>query len=106
MGESKQNEPFLDENCKPMTLTAQTKFGLTFGQIITLVTYTSLVVWMYANMSWRVSNVEKKQEEFKATIESQAAINTKLIETIDRIDRSVIRIEGKLDLKADKNFTR
>lgn len=92
-------EPLLDSNCKPMTLTGQTRFGLTFGQLITLITYTVLVVSMYFDMSSRVKTLETSKQD-------QVKINEKLIETVDRIDKSTIRIEGKLDLKQDKNWTK
>lgn len=102
MGATEKNnelEPFLDSNCKPMTLTAQTKFGLTFGQLITLITYTILVVSLYFDVRSRIEILETDKQ-------SQARINEKLIDTIDRIDKSTIRIEGKLDLKQDKNWTK
>lgn len=109
MDASKKNneyEPFLDENCKTMTMTAQTKFGLTFGQIITLISYTAFVVMLYANISSRIASVETDQKAIKSIIENQQVINTKLTEVIGDTQRSLIRIEGKLDLKADKNWTK
>lgn len=90
-----QNNLYKNEEnvCELSPLSSQTKVGLTFGQIITLITYTGIVVWMYASISWRVSNIEKKQEEIKDLKES----------TI-KIEQSLIRIEGKIDMKADKEW--
>lgn len=49
-------EPFLDSNCKPMELNAQTKIGLTFGQILSLVSVTGMFVLGYANLEQKISD--------------------------------------------------
>lgn len=97
--EKNNSELFPDSQCNQMPLSAQTKFGMTPGQIITLIMYTILVVSLYFDVRSRIEILETSKQD-------QIKINEKLIETVDRIDKSTIRIEGKMDLKQDKNWTK
>jgi len=92
------------KNCNNdnMKLTTNTVVGLTFGQIITLVTYTALVVILYADIISRLDKVEAKQSTFESVCNKQDAINEKLTNSIVNIEKSLISIEGKLDLKQNR----
>ena len=89
-----------------MTLTGKTKIGLTFGQIITLITYTIFVVWLYAGIKMDIAKMQSRQDECEKNKTEQNSINEKLTNSTQNIEKSLIRIEGKMDLKADKNWTK
>ena len=92
------------ENCNSenMKLTTNTVIGLTFGQIITLITYTAFVVIMYADIIERLNKVEDKQKDIQNVCQKQEVLNERFIQATVNIEKSLIRIEGKLDLKQDK----
>lgn len=48
-----------------MTLTAQTKIGLTFGQIITIIVVVFSFAMSYANLTVRINNIEAKTIELE-----------------------------------------
>lgn len=87
-----------------MTLTQNTKIGLTFGQIISLITIAGAFTLGYAELNSRITNLEKEQNESEQIRVRQEEINSKLTETTYDIKQTLIRIEDKLDLKADKNW--
>lgn len=91
-------------NSENMTLNSNTKIGLTFGQILSLITIVSAFVLGYAELNSRITDLEKSQVEIKGMCDKQSQINDKLTETTYDIKQSLIRIEGKLDLKADKTW--
>lgn len=61
-----------------MTLTAQTKIGLTFGQIITIVVIVFSFAMSYANLTVRINNIEQKAIE----LEKGRIVNAANIETV------------------------
>lgn len=85
-----------------MRLTSNTVIGLTFGQILTLITYTVFVVIMYADITERLSRVEDKQTDMERTYEKQDIFNERFVQSTNTIEKTLIRIEGKLDLKQDR----
>ena len=91
------------KNCNSnMRLTSNTVIGLTFGQILTLITYTVFVVIMYADMTERITKVEDKQKDMSRTCEKQDILNDRFVQSTITIEKALIRIEGKLDLKQDR----
>lgn len=95
-----------DKNCENMTLTQNTKIGLTFGQILSLITIAGAFTLGYAELNSRITNLEKQQTETRSMCDKQEQINDRLTETTYEIKQTLIRIEGKLDLKADKNWVK
>lgn len=97
-----------EETCTThnMTLTSNTKIGLTFGQILSLITIAGAFVMGYADLNSRIADIERRQSEIHKTWDKQAEINQQLTNTTFEIRQSLIRIEGKLDLKADKNWVK
>lgn len=89
-----------------MTLTQNTKIGLTFGQILSLITIAGSFTLGYAELNSRITDLENGQKESKVMYDRQQDINNKLTESTYDIRQTLIRIEGKLDLKADKNWTK
>lgn len=76
-----------------MTLNAQTKIGLTFGQIISIVTTTAIVVGFYFSLSLQINELRDRISEHDRQIttiennmerirvenrEDHAAVNSKL----------------------------
>lgn len=92
----------MEQNCNNMKLTTSTVIGLTFGQILTLITYTAFVVIMYADITERLSKVEDKQKDIQVRCEKQDIFNERFIQSTVNIEKALIRIEGKLDLKQDR----
>lgn len=70
-----------------MTLSKNTKVGLTFGQILSLITIAGTFIMGYANLNSRIAAMEKSKIEK---------------EEFYQIKETLIRIEGKLDLKQDR----
>lgn len=93
-----------EKGCENMTLTQNTKIGLTFGQILSLITIAGAFTLGYAELNSRITNLEKGQTQSEQIRVRQEEINSKLTETTYDIKQTLIRIEGKLDLKADKNW--
>jgi uncharacterized membrane protein len=89
-------------NSENMKLSTNTVIGLTFGQIITLITYTAFVVIMYADIIERLNKVEDKQKDMQGVCEKQEVLNERFMQATVNIEKSLIRIEGKLDMKQDK----
>ncbi len=78
-----------------MTLTSQTKIGLTFGQIITIVIVVFSFAMSYANLTIRINDIETKTIE----LEKGRQINATNIETVrseNRFDHS--EMIKKMDL--------
>ena len=73
----------------------KTKVGLTFGQIITVIGVVAGFVIGYANITTRIVALEEKINRYDNTTEF-------LINSQNQIKESLIRIEGKLDLKQDR----
>ena len=61
-----------------MTLNAQTKIGLTFGQIITIIIVVLSFSMSYANLTVRISALEQKT----AQLDREQAVNSANIETV------------------------
>lgn len=53
-----------------MTLSAQTKLGLTFGQIFSIITTTALVVGFYYSINVRLTEIEAKNRQQDSEIEA------------------------------------
>ena len=78
-----------------MTLNAQTKIGLTFGQIITIIIVVFSVSISYANLTVRISDLEQKT----AQLDRGHDINSEKIETIRTENREDhIKMMDKLDV--------
>ncbi len=78
-----------------MTLNAQTKIGLTFGQIITIIIVVFSFSMSYANLTIRINDLEQKTVQLdKAQINNADNIETVRIE--NRSDH--IKMMDKLDI--------
>jgi len=77
-----------------MTLTAQTKIGLTFGQILSLITITGAFVMGYRDLDLRINQLEQKS----IITDKQIVFNGTEIERVrteNRQDHAIIF--GKFD---------
>jgi len=78
-----------------MTLSAQTKIGLTFGQIITIIIVVFSFSMSYANLTIRINDLEQKTVQLdKAQINN--ADNIETVRTENRSDH--IKMMDKLDI--------
>ncbi len=78
-----------------MTLTAQTKIGLTFGQIITIIVVVFSFAMSYANLTVRINDIEAKTIELeKGRITN--AVNIETVRTENRADHK--EMLEKMDL--------
>ena len=78
-----------------MTLNAQTKIGLTFGQIITIIIVVFSVSISYANLTVRISHLEQKT----AQLDRAHDVNSEKIETIRTENREDhTKMMDKLDV--------
>lgn len=78
-----------------MTLNAQTKIGLTFGQIITIIIVVISVSISYADLTVRISDLEQKT----AQLDRGHIINSVNIETVRTENREDhIKMMDKLDV--------
>lgn len=93
-----------NENCDFMTLSSQTKIGLTFGQIVSLVVIVFTFSMFYASLNTRIADIESRMKAQESITEKQNVNSEKLKDDMSAIKESLIRIEGKLDLKADKQW--
>lgn len=75
-----------------MTLSAQTKVGLTFGQIFTIITVVALFVMGYANLQMRMNTYEQKQIEMQTSISSNEK-NIEVIRTENREDHKTMIVK-------------
>ena len=75
---------FALKNKGRMTLTAQTKIGLTFGQIITIVVVVFSFAMSYANLTVRINDIEQKTIE----LEKGRIVNASNIETVRTENRA------------------
>ena len=75
-----------------MTLSAQTKVGLTFGQIFTIITVVALFVMGYANLQMRMNTYEQKQIEMQSSISSNEK-NIEVIRTENREDHKTMIVK-------------
>lgn len=73
----------------------KTKVGLTFGQIITVIALVFTFSIGYANVITRIVALEDKVNKSEAVQEQNR-------QSFIDIKESLIRIEGKLDLKQDR----
>lgn len=72
------------QNCeKEANLTSKTKIGLTFGELVAIIAIAGSFAMGYADLRFRIENKADKESYYE-------------------IKQSLIRIEGKLDLKQDK----
>ena len=77
-----------------MTLTAQTKIGLTFGQVLSLIIVTSTFVMGYANLNLRIAELEvQKPVTEKAILQTNAEIER--VRSENRQDHAIMF--GKFD---------
>ena len=77
-----------------MTLSAQTKLGLTFGQIFSIITTTALVVGFYYSINVRLTEIEAKNRQQDAEITAV----TKTMEQFHIENRQDhIKVADKLD---------
>lgn len=81
--------------CDMNEINEKTKVGLTFGQIITVIAMIFTFGIGYANLTTRIVALEDKVNKYDNTTEV-------LINSQSQIKESLIRIEGKLDLKQDR----
>ena len=87
-----------------MTLTAQTRIGLTFGQIFAVVSVVVMLVLGYANLQIRMSIYEQKQLEMQSRITSNEK-NIELVRTENREDHKTLIIKmDELILMSQKEF--
>lgn len=93
-----------NENCDIMTLSSNTKIGLTFGQIISLVIVIFTFSMSYASLNSRIADIESRIRQQETISEKQNESSQKIKDDMSTIKESLIRIEGKLDLKADKQW--
>ena len=78
-----------------MILTAQTKIGLTFGQIITIIVVVFSFAMSYANLTVRINDIEAKTIELeKGRITN--AVNIETVRTENRSDHK--EMLEKMDL--------
>lgn len=78
-----------------MTLSAQTKIGLTFGQIITIIIVVFSFSMSYANLTIRINDLEQKT----ITLDKAQVANASNIETVRTENRSDhIKMMDKLDI--------
>jgi len=78
-----------------MTLNAQTKIGLTFGQIITIIIVVFSFSMSYANLTVRISDLEQKT----AQLDRAQAVNSANIETVRTENREDhTKMMDKLDV--------
>lgn len=68
-----------------MTLNAQTKIGLTFGQIFAIIAVVASFIMGYANLQLRMSMYEQKQIELQARMTTNEA-QTEIIRSENRAD--------------------
>jgi molybdopterin/thiamine biosynthesis adenylyltransferase len=71
-----------------MTLNSNTKIGLTFGQILSLITITGAFVMGYRDLDLRINQLEQK-----ATVTEKQLLQT-------NADIEVVRIENRQDHSA------
>lgn len=90
------------KECNNMTLNSTTRIGMTAGQVIWLLTVAATFTLGYADLNARITDIEARQMEIRSMCDKQGDINSKLTETTFDIKQSLIRIEGKLDLKQDR----
>lgn len=68
-----------------MELNAQTKIGLSFGQILSLITITGVFVMGYANLDMRINQMELKAKETEKMI------------MLNNTDIEKVRVENRQD---------
>ena len=78
-----------------MTLNAQTKIGLTFGQIITIIIVVFSVSISYANLTVRISDLEQKTAQLDRGHDVNS-VNIETIRTENREDH--VKMMDKLDV--------
>lgn len=72
-----------------MTLSAQTKVGLTFGQIFTIIAVVASFVMGYANLQLRMNTYEQKQIELQARMTSNET-QTELVRSENRQEHQLM----------------
>lgn len=85
-----------------MALNSKTTIGLTVGEIISIVTTACIAVGFYWSINVRLTSIELRQQQYQTFIDEQKTLNSKVGDSVDDIKQSLIRIEGKLDLKQDR----
>lgn len=75
-----------------MTLTAQTKIGLTFGQIFSIILVVGAFVMGYANLQMRMNTYEQKQLEMQQNISTNEK-NIEVIRTENREDHKTMIVK-------------
>lgn len=78
-----------------MTLTAQTKIGLTFGQIIAIITVVFSFAMSYANLTIRINGLEQKTIELEKGRQVNAS-NIEILRSENRQDHS--KLMDKIDV--------
>jgi len=83
-------------------LNEKTRFGLTFGQLISIVSIVFTFTMGYSkintdimNMQMRITNLEHNHKELDKR-------RNDMMDMLHEIKNSQIRMEGKLDMKQDK----
>lgn len=87
---------------KPTVLNSQTILGLTFGQIMALIGIVFSFAMGYADLKADIAELRQKQAVYDELVTDQKKQVAKSDEAINDIKQSLIRIEGKLDLKQDR----
>jgi hypothetical protein len=80
------------EACDPIQMTEKTRFGLTFGQIISLLSYTTLVVLLYTGLRRDVDELMQDRAE-------QKSINTQLLNSINEMNNTLIWFKAKDEIQ-------
>lgn len=91
-----------------MSLSDKTKVGMTIGQLIALVAFVFSVSGGFAVVNESATQANKKAdaniEEIKELKKAAQQDRQLMMQLIQEVRESQIRIEGKLDLKQDKKF--
>lgn len=89
--------------CEEKTyLGSQTKIGLTFGQIITVIMIVSGFAIAWGNMQLKIASLEQKQNDIVVNLNAYDDKSDKINVDMSEIKQTLVRIEGKLELKQDR----
>ena len=83
-------------------INSKTKFGFSFGEIISLIITVSVVVGFYYSLDLRITKIEDDMMRDKQQINKLIELQESQEKTYIDIKMSLIRIEGVLNTKQDK----
>lgn len=75
-----------------MVLNAQTKIGLTFGQVLSLITTVGIMVLGYANLDMRINAMELKAVETEKNI-LKNNVDIEVVRTENRQDHTALSVK-------------